>query len=140
MIHYKDAMCGDLILTSSYDITEYRQGLILLVTGESARNLVDEMKLEPTFFSKKDYLAYSKNYITRVADLVSKKNPERAETFRSQASTWLKDVLAVFDDYAFFKGNTCPPEDGMLILRVETDYENPPRFFYMKDGLISETA
>lgn len=140
MTIYKDALSGDVLLNSSYEITPSYQGLIYEVRGESARNLEEELKLMETSYSLKDFLNYFRVYITKIAELVAAKDSARLMEFKSQASVWMKEVQASFTDYRFYMGESFP-DLGLVILRKDGELEeDPPRYYYLKDGMIAESA
>lgn len=136
MIQYKDAISGDVILTDAYEISGFFLDFVLKVTGESARNLVEELNLKPRSFSPRDYISFVKQYHTKLAELIARKDPSRAANYRNLAASWIKHVQTDFTAFTFFTGSAF--EEGMIILRVDNDDEKPPQFYYLKDGLIAQ--
>lgn len=105
---------------------------------ETKINVVHSHQLVETQFDKKSYLAYLKGYLKRIEKKLEETNPDRVETFKAKAQTFVKDrVLANFSNWQFFTGERMDP-DGMVVLMDYREDGLTPYFLLFKDGLIEE--
>lgn len=72
---------------------------------------------QETSYDKKAYLAHIKAYLKR---LVAELPAARKDQFQAKAQEFVKKVVAKFDDYAFFTGESvwCPPSLCFIILTL----------------------
>jgi Translationally controlled tumour protein len=102
--------------------------------GRLVNDVLSSFRLEQTSFDKKSYMTYIKGYMKRLKEYLETKKPERVAPFQTAAAAFVKDILAKFDDYDFYVGESMDPEAMVVILGYEEDGISP--FVYLfKDGL-----
>lgn len=106
-------------------------------SAETVIDIVDTFRLVETGFGKKDFGVYIKTYMQRVKTHLEEKNPSRVEKFMSGAQTVVKKILASFDDFQFFLGESMDAE-AACVFAYYKDGEETPRFVYLKDCLKEE--
>ncbi|MCX5174077.1 translationally-controlled tumor protein [Streptomyces virginiae] len=88
-------------------------------SGSSAQeqtiDIVHAHRLMPTSFDEKSYKTYIKGYLKAVKSKLQETNPERVEAYERGAAALVKKVLANFEDYTFYTGQSMEPE-GMVVL------------------------
>ncbi|UKJ87786.1 hypothetical protein MACJ_000226 [Theileria orientalis] len=104
---------------------------------EMVVDIVDKFGLQSLQLTKKDYTSYIKKYIQRLAGTLQDKNPDRVEAFKSGVSEFVKYVLAHFDDFEFYVGESLDYEAGLVYAYYKGE-EVSPRLVFLKDGLIEE--
>jgi hypothetical protein len=97
-------------------------------------NLVHNCKLQETSYDKKSYMTSIKAYMGKVKELVQKNNPERVPAFQTAAQAWVKNILANFDEYSFYTGESMD-NDAMVILCKFSEDGMSQKFYFWKDGL-----
>ena len=166
MIIYKDLISGDELCSDSFECSEVEGCLLEVVTkviqktegGEeiagvdntesaadrdgaqtiSVNNLVDAMRLQPTAFGKKDYTLFIKGYMKDVKEKLEKEStPDEVKAFMKSASGAVKSILANFDNYTFYTGESMDPK-GMVALQFYKEDQVIPYFWFWKHGLIKE--
>ncbi len=100
-------------------------------------NVVHSARLQKTEFTKKQYMIYIKGYMKRVLDHLKANKPERAAVFQSAAANYIKGVLAKFEDYEFYSGESCDFE-AAIVLAIYRGEALTPTFIFFKDGLVEE--
>ncbi|XP_954451.1 p23 (translationally controlled tumor protein homolog), putative [Theileria annulata] len=100
-------------------------------------DVVDKFALQSLPLTKKDYSSYIKKYIQRLVATLQEKNPERVEPFKTSVSEFVKHVLANFDDFEFYVGESLDYEAG-LVYGYYKGEEVSPRLVFLKDGLVEE--
>ena len=98
-------------------------------------DVVHSNRLVETQFDKKSYVAYLKGYMKAIKEKLDESNPSRSAAFQAAAQTFVKKVVAGFDDYQFFMGPSSD-EAGMIVL-AKWDGETA-NFYFWKDGLKGE--
>lgn len=105
---------------------------------ERVNEIVTAFSLQETSFTKKDYVALVKAYLQKLRKLLDEQNPERTPQFMAGAGTFVKWVVANFDEFKFYTGGSYD-SSAMIILSY---YKNPedeaPNFLFFKDGLREE--
>ncbi|CAD51474.1 hypothetical protein PFAG_00963 [Plasmodium falciparum Santa Lucia] len=104
---------------------------------EHVIDIVDSFQLTSTAFSKKEYSAYIKNYMQKVAKYLEEKKPDRVEIFKTKAQPFIKHILTNFDDFEFYMGESLDMEAGIIYSYYKGE-EITPRFVYISDGLFEE--
>ncbi len=77
---------------------------------EKVNNIVYSFKLCPTSFDKKSYMTYIKGYMKKTKQYLTEKNPDRVPAFEKGISTFIKKVIANFNDYEFYTGESMNPD------------------------------
>eukprot|EP01116_Phalansterium_solitarium_P006547 TRINITY_DN18883_c0_g1_i1.p1 TRINITY_DN18883_c0_g1~~TRINITY_DN18883_c0_g1_i1.p1 ORF type:complete len:171 (-),score=79.82 TRINITY_DN18883_c0_g1_i1:253-765(-) len=106
-------------------------------TSETVNNVLDAHRLQTTSFDKKSYMTYIKGYMKAVLEKLKVSNPDRVEPFQKAAQGFIKNVLAKFDDYEFYTGESMEPE-AMVILKFYKEDGLIPYFYFFKDGVEEE--
>jgi hypothetical protein len=102
----------------------------------TVNNLVDAVKLVETVYDKKSYLGHIKAYLKRVSDKLAADGKD-VKAFQAAAQEFVKKIIAKFDDYAFYTGETMDPE-AMVVLKVYKEDGIIPYFLIWKDGVKEE--
>jgi len=111
-----------------------------MMDGEvTVNNLVDAVRLVETSYDKKSYLAHIKAYLKRVTEKLKAdgKDDAKVKEFQTNAQEFIKKVVAKFDDYAFYTGETMDPE-AMVVLKCYKEDGIIPYFLIWKDGVKEE--
>eukprot|EP00995_Heteronema_vittatum_P007283 NODE_2426_length_788_cov_944.763194_g1689_i0.p1 GENE.NODE_2426_length_788_cov_944.763194_g1689_i0~~NODE_2426_length_788_cov_944.763194_g1689_i0.p1 ORF type:complete len:169 (+),score=69.47 NODE_2426_length_788_cov_944.763194_g1689_i0:79-585(+) len=166
MYIYKDVFCGDEVLTDTYPMKELDDAVYeveakyvtistendfdiganasaeeaeegLESNSQQVINLVHFQRLVDTSFDKKGYMAAIKAYMKKVKEHLEAKKPERVAAFQAGAQTFVKKVLAEFDEYTFYMGESMDPESGIILCRFGEDGMTQ-KFYFFKDGLAEE--
>lgn len=107
--------------------------------GESGKtrviNVVNANRYTETGFDKKSFMAYIKGYMKKVKDHLEEHKPDRVAEFQAGATTFVKKVVAEFDDFQFYLPES-QTDDGMVILSKWE--EEDCVFYYWLDGLKEE--
>eukprot|EP01105_Mastigella_eilhardi_P006829 TRINITY_DN18346_c0_g1_i1.p1 TRINITY_DN18346_c0_g1~~TRINITY_DN18346_c0_g1_i1.p1 ORF type:complete len:170 (-),score=76.12 TRINITY_DN18346_c0_g1_i1:45-554(-) len=106
-------------------------------TQEKVIDIVEAHRLAATPFDKKSFMAYIKGYMGKVKAHLHEVNPTREAGFMKAAAVFVKEVIAHFDDYTFYSGESCNPEAMYVMSKYEG--ESPaPKFYFFKDGVKGE--
>ncbi|ODN00839.1 Translationally-controlled tumor protein [Orchesella cincta] len=95
--------------------------------------------LEQTFFEKKGYTAYLKDYMNKVVERLQKESPDQVDVFKTNITKVLKGILDRFEDLEFYTGKSM--DLGALVAVVEykeVDGEHIPVLYAFKHGLYEE--
>ena len=109
--------------------------------------LFSSFRLQQTSFDKKFFMLYLKGYMKKIKEYLAKNNPERVDAFQKEASEFVKGVLAKFDDYEFYTGESMDP-DGfvgayschfttLIVLCLRSPADSMNRYFYSALGLLN---
>lgn len=103
-------------------------------------NVVYSHQLEELpFGSKKDYMAYLKEYLKCVSKRVGEKNPEKAKEFQECVQGyWKEHVLGKFSDWQFYRPANYEAECQYIIPCNYREDGVTPYFVFIVDGLIQE--
>ena len=104
-------------------------------TKQRVVDVVHQNRLMETSYDKKSFMAYIKGYMKMLKEKLEADAPDRVADFQAGAQTFVKKVIAEFDDYQFFLGESSTDE-GIVIL-CKWDNEDAI-FYYWKDGLRGE--
>jgi hypothetical protein len=105
-------------------------------TSETVNNLVNAHRLVETAFSdKKQYMSYMKGYMGKLKSHLEKTNPGRVAAFMKAAQAFVKDVLANFDDYKFYMGESNDPSAQIVLMKWSEDGQTPYVYVF-KDGVV----
>ncbi|KAH3765825.1 translationally controlled tumor protein [Pelomyxa schiedti] len=105
--------------------------------SEKVIDIVDAHRLVKAPFDKKSYMAYIKGYMGKIREHVHTNNPAREKPFMTEAAEFVKKILANFDDYTFYSGESCNP-DAMYPILFWGDDGVTPMFYIFKDGIKEE--
>jgi len=105
--------------------------------ARTVNNVLDAHRLQTTSFDKKSYMTYIKGYMKTILAKLQENKPDRVAVFQKNVQTFVKNVLAKFDDYEFYTGENMDPE-GMVILKFYKEDGITPFFYFFKDGLLEE--
>jgi len=97
-------------------------------------NFVDAHRLQKTVFDKKSYVTYIKSYMKRLKTHLEQNNPDRVASFQTDAQNMVKNILAKFDDFAFYTGENMEP-DAMVALLFYKEDGITPYLYIWKDGV-----
>eukprot|EP00906_Rhabdomonas_costata_P034362 RCo048357 len=163
---YKDLICGDELVTDAFPMKELHDGAVLevdakyiTVTAENdfniganasadgqdegdalenqaqqVINLVHFNRLKETSIDKKSYMAHVKEYMGKVKAKVA---ADRQAAFQAGATAFVKKVLAEFDEYTFYQGESMDPESMTILCRFSEDGMSQ-KFYFWKDGMKEE--
>jgi len=82
-------------------------------------------------------MSYIKGYMGALKAKLQETKPERVDAFMKGAQTVVKNILAKFDEFEFYTGESMNP-DGMVLLKFWKDGATDPTFWIWKDGLVEE--
>ena len=105
--------------------------------AEKVIDVVDNAQLVEQAFTKNEYMACIKGYMKKMADHLSKNAPEKLDAFKVDATNFVKKVIGSFKDAAFYSGQSCDTENGMIVVAIYHDGITPT-FYFFKDGLKEE--
>lgn len=97
-------------------------------------DVIDSFHLQQTSFDKKSFMIYIKEYMKRLASHLEQENSSRVDGFKKGAQEFVKLVLANFEDYEFYTGESMDPEAMVIFMKYE-DGDNAPYAYLFKDGL-----
>ncbi|XP_041806229.1 translationally-controlled tumor protein homolog [Chelmon rostratus] len=106
-------------------------------SSASGVDIVLNHRLVKTDFSKKDFKLFIKDYVKAIKGHLMNTNPERVKTFEASAIEGVKMILANFDEYTFYTGESMNPEGMVGLLDYREDGVTPYMLFF-KDGLLVE--
>jgi len=104
-------------------------------------DIIHHNHLTETNFDKTAYMGYVKGYLKNVVAKIKESggDDEAVKAFQTNAQTFIKKVVASFDEWQFFypdMGDNADYDAAMVIL-CKWDGETP-YFYYFKDGLKAE--
>eukprot|EP00993_Chasmostoma_nieuportense_P004603 NODE_5263_length_677_cov_134.696364_g5100_i0.p1 GENE.NODE_5263_length_677_cov_134.696364_g5100_i0~~NODE_5263_length_677_cov_134.696364_g5100_i0.p1 ORF type:complete len:188 (+),score=64.45 NODE_5263_length_677_cov_134.696364_g5100_i0:56-565(+) len=167
MYIYRDIVSGDEILTDAlpmkdtYDgsITEVSAKYITLnsendfdiggnpgeeepdeVLESTSKQVIDAVhfgNLTETSFDKKSYMGHIKKYMANVKAKLQESKPDRVAVFQKGCQEYVKFVLANFDDFAFYLGESMNPEAMCIACKFSEDGMSQT-FYFVKDGMTEE--
>ena len=68
---------------------------------------------------------------------LEKEKPDRVDAFKKGASDAVKTILASFDDWQFFMGESMNPDGAVALMGFRSDGITPYMLFF-RDGLLEE--
>jgi len=98
-------------------------------------NVVHQNRLSETSFDKKSFMAYIKGYMKKLKEKLDESDKARSAAFMAGAQTFVKKVIAEFDDFQFFLPES-NSDEGIIVLAKWVGEE--AIFYYWKDGLRGE--
>jgi hypothetical protein len=123
---------NEQIAIASDDVADDDEG------GETVIDIVDAFQLQEMTFGKKDLMAYFKAYMKRSVEHLTKKDKgDIIDSFKKQATAFVKDVIAKFDEVQFWCGSKFDTE-GSMGFSWTMDGEVDPTFFFLCDLLKQE--
>ncbi|MFF8958676.1 translationally-controlled tumor protein [Streptomyces sp. NPDC014894] len=158
---FRDIISQDELASDAFDITEVNDGVFSAraaymrvspgvdLGGDSSQgeaddkanqitviNIVDSFRLVETEFTRETYTTYIKGYLKKIKAVLGEANPDRVGGFEPEAAVLVKRVLADFDNYTFYTGESMDPE-GMAV-PVKTSSGGDLDFYFFRDGLLAE--
>lgn len=107
-------------------------------TVERVNEIISGFSLQETSFTKKEYVAVAKAYMQKLKKFLTEQESPRINDFMQGATTFVKWVVANFDEFKFYTGANYD-QSAMIVLSY---YKNPeddaPHFLFIKDGLREE--
>ncbi|CAG8742721.1 31751_t:CDS:2 [Gigaspora margarita] len=104
-------------------------------TSQQVINVVHSFRLQETQFDKRSYQTYLKTYLKKLAEHVSKTNPDQnMPEWQDKISNFSKKILKNIKDYQFFTGESYNM-DGMIALLNYREDGITPYLTMFKDGL-----
>ncbi|CAF1018041.1 unnamed protein product [Brachionus calyciflorus] len=76
-------------------------------------NVVINGKLVETGFDKASFKNWLKEYMKKLSEKVTEKNPDRLTKFKEGMQKFAVQVLKNFDEYRFYTGERMDPDDGL---------------------------
>ncbi|KAJ8253362.1 hypothetical protein GJAV_G00212090 [Gymnothorax javanicus] len=107
-----------------------------LPSTTSGLNIVLGSKLVQTYFTKKEYKTYIKQYVKKIVEELQKCNPDRVPGFKAGAATVVLELIAKVESCEFYIGESMDP-DGMVAI-LEYRENDTPYMIFFKDGLTEE--
>ncbi|GFN74082.1 RNA-directed DNA polymerase from mobile element jockey-like [Plakobranchus ocellatus] len=112
-------------------------------TTESGCNVCLDGRFGSTGFgTKKEYLAYFKDYVKALENIKKQTNPDMDfVAWRAEMTETYKSAVASFKDYEFYTGESNDPA-GMIVLvkwqKPEGEDEEVPFVYFYKEGIKEE--
>jgi len=100
-------------------------------------NIVLAHRLSETFFDKKAFTVFIKEFMKKTLKHLEANNPERAAIFKAQAQGAVKKILGSFKEWQFFTGESMDPEGSMALMNYREDGITPYIWLFI-DGLDQE--
>jgi hypothetical protein len=153
---YKDVFSGDELLSDSFPIKE--DGICYVVEGKHSTraaglldiggtdgeeadsightvlNVAEAHRLVATTYEKKNYTGHIKAYLKRITERLP---ADERIAWQQQAQERIEQVLADFDSYQFFTGESMDPEAMVVLMRTGKDGKTP-FLYYIRHGLRAE--
>lgn len=167
MLIYKDVITGDELFSDSYSIKLFDEcyyevegklhtekdgdysGMIganpsaeggdegLDPSERTDINIVIAHKLQKTYFQKKSFLIYIKDYMKRVIEHIDETDSGKIESLKRKLQAKVKNILENFNDYEFYSGESMNPDGCVLFLNYREDGMTP-FFTVFKVSVVSE--
>ena len=102
---------------------------------ERVIDVVHTNRYTETGFDKKSFMAYIKGYMKKVKEHLEENKPDRVAGFQAGATTFVKKVVAEFDEYQFFLTES-QTDDGQIVIAKWIDEDMI--FYFWMDGLKEE--
>ena len=100
-------------------------------------NIVIAHKLQQTYFTKKQFMGYIKDYMKSLVEKIKETDPEKIKEWKDKLQAKVKDILAHFDAYEFYYGESMNPDGCVLFLNYREDGITP-FFTVFKDSVEGE--
>ncbi|CAG5135579.1 unnamed protein product [Candidula unifasciata] len=109
----------------------------------SGIDVVLDNRLQKTgFSSKKDFMSYFKDLLKKIEAYKKEKNPDFDVTaWRTEIQNTFKTVLASFDQYEFYTGESCNPDGTIAMVKWETpagETDDIPYVYFFADSVREE--
>ncbi|KAH6914865.1 translationally-controlled tumor protein [Coprinopsis sp. MPI-PUGE-AT-0042] len=155
MLLYEDIISGDELFSDAFPVKEVdgivyevdcamtvvKEGDVDIGANPSAEeqqealedgaaqvnNVVHSFRLQPTSFTKKDYLPYLKGYMKSIKDKLA---ADDVAAFEKGAQAFAKKIVANFKDYEFYTGEKMDPEAMVVLLNYREDGVTPYLTFW----------
>ena len=113
---------------------------------EMVLDVVANSELKQVNMSKKEFMAYIKDYFKKViAYLEKKKKKDRVDGFKKGAQAFIKFIVPKYDEIELYTGVNGENDEGEIVGSVcisywEDDSAKGPMFYFFKDGLKEEAV
>merc|ERR1712157_590804 len=84
--------------------------------GITGCNIVLARRLQETFFDKKAFTVYIKEFMKKTLKHLEANNPDRAAIFKANAQGAVKKILGSFKEWQFFTGESMDPEGSLAFM------------------------
>ncbi len=106
-------------------------------------NVIACTNLQQYNFSKKDFMAYVKDYFARIVKKLEENGKkDRIDTFKKGATAFIKFIMPKFDEIEIYCGSSENTDEdlkgGFAISFWEDESAPGPMFYFFKDGLYEE--
>ena len=105
--------------------------------GDVVNDFIEACRLQETSFDKKSYMIYIKDYVKKLKEKITERDPARAAVFTELAKVEIPKIINNFSEFRFFTGESGDPE-GMVVLMGYEDDTKPPYALVFKDGCREE--
>ncbi|CAL8077647.1 unnamed protein product [Calicophoron daubneyi] len=106
-------------------------------TTQTVIDLVHGSRLVQTYFDKKGFMVWLKDYVNRVKEHIAKSDPDRVGEFQKKVQAYMSQVIKDFKEYEFFLGENMHVDGCVALMRYRPD-DVTPYFVFLKDGLKEE--
>ncbi|KAK6962373.1 translationally-controlled tumor protein [Biomphalaria glabrata] len=112
-------------------------------SSTSGINVVLDNRLQPTSFgTKKEYMAYFKDFVKRMEEFVKSKNPSvDLDAWRSGVQNAFKEIASNLKDYEFYTGESSNPDGNIALIKWEAppgETDEVPYAYFFVDGVKEE--
>ena len=113
---------------------------------EMVLDVVQNSELKQINMSKKEFLAYIKDYFKKVITYLEENGKsDRVEGFKQGAQSFVKFIIPHYDDLELYTGAHGENEDGDIVGAIcisywEDESAKGPVFYFFKDGLKEEAV
>jgi len=101
-------------------------------------NVIMTHKLTETFFVKKDFKVYIRDYMKKIMEHLKKEGKdEELKVFKAGGKEAMSKIMDDFKEWQFYTGESMNPEAGIVLGGYREDGVSP-YFWYFKHGLEEE--
>lgn len=128
-----DIGCGNAFANPDADANEGAGGN----QPEKVLDVLDTFGYQETTFDKPSYAKYIKEYMRKVLEHLTAKNPKRVDAFKAGAKEMATWIMNNFNDFTFYTPKDYD-SDNIIILSYIKGEDLTPTFVYFMDGLKGE--
>jgi len=108
-------------------------------TGETVVDVVEAFKLNEIQLSKKDFMAYVKQFLKAVSEkLESIGKGDRIPDFKKGATEMVKYIIGRFDEFQFYTGPKFSMDGGLAFSYQKEQEDEGPTFLFFHDAMKQE--
>ena len=113
---------------------------------EMVLDIVANSELKPVNMSKKEFVAYIKDYFKKVVTYLEEHGKaDRVDGFKKGAQDFIKYIIPKYDDIELYTGANGENDEGDIVGAIciaywEKDDAPGPMFYFFKDGLREEAV